>query len=335
MPEGRPTGYYGHVPRTAQWLHPGSPLPDSPHSETCWTMRTLTNLLALSLVMPVVFAVRFTIQPNKWVKTLHKNTFWEEIKVKRTNIVAFYSSSLADKTSLSHYIEAAEQLHPLVSSFAVNCDKDLDESLCEELKINTKESLFRVSVMVFPRGTELKTVVLPEQTLLPKDIISQVQGAVPNYIVVLNDIKGITAWADKIREPAVKKQDKQKGLILDKVDKISNHDISAHAQSALVKESEPKYRALLLVRAEVIPFSWRVLANQYYGKMSFGITLNANANVQKQLGLEKNMKIVVFRADSERIPYKSTSKNGNKFEVVVNFLNTVLDGTSHLYEFST
>ncbi|KAF8328951.1 hypothetical protein F5887DRAFT_1287968 [Amanita rubescens] len=244
----------------------------------------------------VVFAVRFTIQPNKWVKTLHKNTFWKEIKVKRTNIVAFYSSSLADKTSLSHYIEAAEQLHPLVSSFAVNCDKDLDESLCEELKINTKESLFRVSVMVFPRGTELKTVVLPEQTLLPKDIISQVQGAVPNYIVVLNDIKGITAWADKIREPAVKKQDKQKGLILDKVDKISNHDISAHVQSALVKEGEPKYRALLLVRAEVIPFSWRVLANQYYGKMSFGITLNANANIQKQLGLEKNMKTFYFIA---------------------------------------
>jgi len=70
---------------------------------------------------------------------------------------------------------------------------------------------------------------VPEQTLLPQDIISRVQGAVPNYIVVLNDIKGINAWADKIREPAVKKQDKQKGLILDKVDKISNHDISAQA----------------------------------------------------------------------------------------------------------
>jgi hypothetical protein len=50
-------------------------------------MRTL-NLLALSLVMPVVFAVQYTIQPNKWVKTLRKNTFWEEIKVK----VSFFDS---------------------------------------------------------------------------------------------------------------------------------------------------------------------------------------------------------------------------------------------------
>ena len=74
-----------------------------------------------------------------------------------------------------------------------------------------------------------------------------------------------------------------------------------------MKEGEPKYRALLLARAEVIPFSWRVLANQYYGKMSFGIALNGNGNVQKQLGLEKDMKIVVFRADSEPIPYKSQS----------------------------
>jgi hypothetical protein len=41
--------------------------------------------------------------------------------------------------------------------------------------------------------------MLPEQTLLPEDIVSKVQGAVPNYVVVLNDIKGITAWADEVR----------------------------------------------------------------------------------------------------------------------------------------
>ena len=40
--------------------------------------------------------------------------------------------------------------------------------------------------------------MLPEQTLKPNDIISQVQGAVPDYIFELHDIKGISAWADKV-----------------------------------------------------------------------------------------------------------------------------------------
>jgi hypothetical protein len=72
-----------------------------------------------------------------------------------------------------------------------------------------------------------------------------------------------------------------------------------------VKENEPKYRALLLAQKKKTPFYWRVLANQYYGKMTFGVVWNANGDVQKQLGLEENEKIVVFSADAKRIPYNS------------------------------
>lgn len=69
-----------------------------------------------------------------------------------------------------------------------------------------------------------------------------------------------------------------------------------------MKENEPKYRALLLA-GKITPFYWRVLANQYYGKMTFGVVLNANVDVQKQLGLKEKEKIVVFSADAKRIPY--------------------------------
>ena len=84
--------------------------------------------------------------------------------------------------------------------------------------------------------------------------------------------------------------------------------------------------------------------------MTFGVVLNANVDVQKQLGLKEKEKIVVFSADAKRIPYNgpffflfhfqrqsfwhSVYVGEIEFEVVVNFLNTILEGTSGLYEFS-
>ncbi|KAF7289412.1 Protein disulfide isomerase [Mycena chlorophos] len=98
-----------------------------------------------------------------------------------------------------------------------------------------------------------------------------------------------------------------------------------------VERTVSKTRTLLLTKEKKVPLLWKVLANKYEGKLEFGTHRDKNGKTSESLGFEagekKESKVLVY-SEGSTAPFRYEGLN--KYESLVKFFDSVVDGTADI-----
>ncbi|KAF9451022.1 disulfide isomerase [Macrolepiota fuliginosa MF-IS2] len=220
--------------------------------------------------------------PRSNVKMLGPKSFKKALKANRTNLVAFVSPRCGHCQRMApEYTKAADKLHPLVLTYAVDCDDEKNKPLCAEQQVQSFPT-----VKLFPRGNKLAPIAYESGNRTSNAFFSWTSKRIPSQVTKLSKVADMQSWIEKTQD-----------------------------ETAL----------LLLTKEKKVPLLWKVLANNYSGKLELAAHRDEDGKTTRLLGFEENTRVLVYPAGSSN-PVKYEGKT--KLEPLTKFFDSILDGTA-------
>ncbi|KAJ3576552.1 hypothetical protein NP233_g365 [Leucocoprinus birnbaumii] len=170
-------------------------------------MKLSLSLLALALVPSLAFGAIFP--SNSHVKMLDPKSFKKAMKLNQTSIVAFVAPWCGHCQRLApEYAKAADKLHPLIPTYAVDCDKEENKPLCADQRVQGFPT-----IKLFPRGNKVASMTYDSGERTSGAIFNWASRRVPNHVTKLSTLDEIQSWGEKT-------QDKTTLLLLTKDKKV-------------------------------------------------------------------------------------------------------------------
>jgi len=94
-----------------------------------------------------------------------------------------------------------------------------------------------------------------------------------------------------------------------------------------VQKSKTKHRALLLTKDKKIPLLWKVLGNNYKGKLELGIHKDSEGNAYETLQVDKTAKVLIYHAGATT---PTRYEGVTKLEALSKFFDSIVDGATNL-----
>jgi len=167
------------------------------------SLQLFTLALAPSLALAGIFP------PNTNVKMLDPKSFKKALKANQTSLVAFVAPWCGHCQRMApEYVKAADKLHPLVPTYAVDCDDEKNKPLCAEQRVQGFPT-----VKLFPRGNKVAPMTYDSGERTATAIFNWASRRVPSHVTKLSKVDDIQTWSKKT-------QDKNTLLLLTKDKKI-------------------------------------------------------------------------------------------------------------------
>ncbi|TFK75049.1 hypothetical protein BDN72DRAFT_955384 [Pluteus cervinus] len=257
-----------------------------------WTSR----LLALSLAAAPALVSAGIFPSDSLVKMVDAKDWKNIMDANQTSLVAFIAPWCGHCQRMAPELsKAALGLHPLIPTYAVNCDKDRNKKLCSEQGVKGFPT-----VKLFPRGKRLQPAEFDGADRTASAFWYFATRRIPNLVNKLYSVDQIEPWARKHKDSG-----KTRLLLLTKEKKVP----------LLWLTLANKYTGKEDTGHEVIFASHRDIR----GKSSVELGYEA--------GEKKDSKILVYPPGSDKaIRYQGI----NKFDSLSKFLDSILDGTADL-----
>ncbi|KAJ3485273.1 hypothetical protein NLJ89_g11914 [Agrocybe chaxingu] len=141
---------------------------------------------------PLVSAAIFP--KDSHVKMLDAKGFREAMKKNETSLVAFVAPWCGHCQRMApEYSKAAVGLHPLIPTYAVDCDAEKNKKLCANQDVKGFPT-----VKLFPRGKSLPPM-LYEQERTASGFYHFATRRVPRAFTKLSQVGEIASWVGKVR----------------------------------------------------------------------------------------------------------------------------------------
>ncbi|KAF9454413.1 thioredoxin-like protein [Macrolepiota fuliginosa MF-IS2] len=170
-------------------------------------MKLTLQLFALALTPSLALAAIFP--PNSNVKMLNPKSFKKALKANQTSMIAFVAPWCGHCQRMApEYAKAADKLHPLIPTYAIDCDDDKNKPLCAEQQVQGFPT-----VKLFPRGNKVAPMTYDSGDRTASALFNWASRRVPNHVTKLSKINEIQSWSEKT-------QDKTTLLLLTKEKKV-------------------------------------------------------------------------------------------------------------------
>lgn len=114
----------------------------------------------------------------------------------KTSLVAFVAPWCGHCQRLApEYAKAADKLHPLIPTYAVDCDKEENKPLCAEQRVQGFPT-----VKLFPRGNKLAPMTYESGERTASAIFNWASRRVPNHVTKLSSMAEVQAWAGNTQD---------------------------------------------------------------------------------------------------------------------------------------
>ncbi|KAF9068393.1 thioredoxin-like protein [Rhodocollybia butyracea] len=124
------------------------------------------------------------------VKMLDPKGFRKAMKANQTCMVAFVAPWCGHcQRMVPEYSKAASGLHPLIPTYAVDCDADANKPLCAEQGVKGFPTLF-------PRGKELNPMTYESGERTAGAFFKWASNRVPNHVKKLGRLDNIHTWVE-------------------------------------------------------------------------------------------------------------------------------------------
>ncbi|KAH9951112.1 thioredoxin-like protein [Amylocystis lapponica] len=246
---------------------------------------TLTFAVAPSLTLAAIFPA------DSQVKMIDPAGFRQAMKRNETSVIAFVAPWCGHCQRMApEYSKAAVGLSPMVPLYAVDCDADTNKRLCAEQGVQGFPT-----VKLFPRGKLSKPITYDGQRTA-RDIFSWASQNIPHGVKYIENVKGITTWADA---------------------------------------NVAKPRAVLFTANKAVPLVWRALGNMYKGQIKFASHRDRSGESAVEMGIQAELsepskeksRIVIYPAGSTAY---ALYEGPQKYTTLVKFMKSVVAGTAEL-----
>ncbi|EKM81591.1 hypothetical protein AGABI1DRAFT_125961 [Agaricus bisporus var. burnettii JB137-S8] len=152
-------------------------------------MKLLSQLFVLALAPSLAFGSLFSASSH--VQMLDSKSFKKAMKTNQTSLVVYVTTSSGHCRHMAAEMDqASEKLHPLIPTYAVDCDNEKNKALCAEEWVQKLPT-----VTLFPRGNTLTPTICPERKAA--GVVKWTSSHIPDYVTQLSNIDDIESWKEK------------------------------------------------------------------------------------------------------------------------------------------
>ncbi|XP_006461719.1 hypothetical protein AGABI2DRAFT_118575 [Agaricus bisporus var. bisporus H97] len=136
-------------------------------------MKLLSQLFVLALAPSLAFGSLFSASSH--VQMLDSKSFKKAMKTNQTSLVVYVTTSSGHCRHMAAEMDqASEKLHPLIPTYAVDCDNEKNKALCAEEWVQKLPT-----VTLFPRGNTLTPTICPERKAA--GVVKWTSSHIPDY----------------------------------------------------------------------------------------------------------------------------------------------------------
>ncbi|KXN86203.1 Protein disulfide-isomerase MPD1 [Leucoagaricus sp. SymC.cos] len=173
----------------------------------------LSRVILTCIVLAPALALADTLfAKDSLVKMLEPNSFENALEPNQTSMIAFISPSTrsSDHERLaSDFEKAALGLHPFVPTYAVDCERELNQELCKEQGVEVYPT-----VKLFPRGKTTPSLTFDDSNEGSASAYYYwASRRIPKYVIKKYFVEDLEPWIAETR-------DKHTALLLTKEKKI-------------------------------------------------------------------------------------------------------------------